>query len=414
MTATEGTQPPRHRARSAFSVVFGILGVVGVLVSVVAIWANQVLFDSESVGQAVEQTLLEPEVTDALAVYLTDQILAAVEINELVEDKLPDELAALSPVIAGGARTVVQEAFERVLAADTTREVIVAASERAHERVMQVLEGGSLTDGANVEDGAVSLNLLAIIGNGLQSLQDAGLLTRVDLPELDTSADPADQIAQLEDAIGRDLPDDFGQLVVYESEQIAAAQESVARAQQALVVFRRAIVAVLVVTVLSLVASVLLAMRRRRALVIVSLGVVAAMGLGRAIVRTVVEEVPTLALKPGSRAALTSMVESLAGGLITAVTLALIAGLIVAAIAFLTGSTRAAVGLRGRVSSTGASLGSVVAAHRDGVALAAFALAVIVIAAYGFSAIPLLVASLLAVGGAAALLLLPDPATDQP
>jgi len=175
---------------SAFSIIFGILGVLGVLVSVVAIWANQVLFDSDSVGNAVEQTLLEPEVTDALAVFLTDQVLEAVDINELVAEKLPDNLTALSPVIAGGARTVVQEAFERVLANDSTRAVIVAASERAHDRVMQVLEGGSLTDGANVENGEVSLNLLAIIGNGLQSLQDAGLLTRVDLPEFDTSADP--------------------------------------------------------------------------------------------------------------------------------------------------------------------------------------------------------------------------------
>ena len=179
--------------------------------------------------------------------------------------------------------------------------MIVAASERAHDRVMKVLEGGSLTDGANVENGEVSLNLLAIIGNGLQSLQDAGLLTRVDLPELDTSADPADQIAQLEDAIGRDLPDDFGQIVIYESEQIAAAQEAVARAQQALVLFRRAIIAILILTVVSLVASFFLATRRRRALVTLALGVVAAMGLGRAVVRTVVQEVPTLALKPGSR-----------------------------------------------------------------------------------------------------------------
>lgn len=412
--ADTAAPPRRHRARTTFSIVFGILGVVGVLVSVVAIWANRVLFDSDSVGNAVEQTLLEPEVTDALAVYLTDQILEAVDINELVADKLPDDLTALSPVIAGGARTVVQEAFERVLANDTTRGVIVAASERAHARVMTVLEGGSLTDGANVEDGAVSLNLLAIIGNGLQSLQDAGLLTRIDLPELDTSADPADQIAQLEDAIGRDLPDDFGQIVIYESEQIAAAQEAVARAQQGLVLFRRAIIAILLLTVVSLVASFFLAERRRRALVTLSLGVVAAMGLGRAIVRTVVQEVPTLALKPGSRAALKSMVESLASGLMTAVTLALIAGLVVSAIAWLTGGSRTALALRGRVASTGASVSSVAADHRDGVALAAFALAVIVIAAYGFTALPLLVASLLAVGGAAALLFLPAPAADQP
>jgi hypothetical protein len=49
------------------------------------------------------------------------------------------------------------------------------------------------------------------------------------------------------------------------------------------------------------------------------------------------------------------------------------------------------------------------------VAIGAFALAVLVIAFYGFSAIPLLVASLLVVGGAAALWLIPSgPAATAP
>ena len=52
-------------------------------------------------------------------------------------------------------------------------------------------------------------------------------------------------------------------------------------------------------------------------------------------------------------------------------------------------------------------------AHREGVALAAFGLAVLVIAFLGFSALPLIVASLLVVGGAAALLLLPETPADQ-
>jgi hypothetical protein len=405
--------PPRRRSRTVFSLIFGILGVLGVLVSVLAIWTHQVLFDSSTVSNAVEQTLLEPEVTDALAAYLTDQVLTAVDVQDLVKNELPDNLTALSPILVGGVRTVVDEAFTRVLSTEATRDFIVAASERAHEAVMRVLEGGNLRDGVTVDDGGVSLNLIPIVARGFDSLQDAGLLSRIDLPDIDTSADPADQISQLEDAIGRPLPDDFGQVVVYESEQIAKAQATVARAQQALVLFRQTLVVILVLTVGSLIASVLLANRRRRALVTVSLGVVAAMALGRAAVNLVVREVPTLALKPGSRAALRSMVESLAGGLVTAVTLALIAGIVVALITFLTGPSRTATGLRGRVSSTGDSVSSVATAHREGVAVVAFGLAVLVIAFLGFSTLSLVVAALLAVGGAAALLLLPETPADQ-
>lgn len=404
------TEPlrPRHRARSTFSVVFGVLGVLGVLVSVIAVWAQEVLFDSNTVSAAVEQTLLEPEVTDALAAFLTDQVFAAVDVEELVEEKLPDSLTSLSPVLVGGVRTIVDDALTRVLAEDTTRAIIVAASERAHQAVMRVLEGGRLSDGLTVNGDQVSLNLLPIVSRGLEALQDAGLLTRVDLPTFSPGGDPSDQIAQLEDAIGRDLPDDFGQMVVYESEQIAKAQAAVSRAQQALVLFRRSVVVIIALTIGSLIGSLALAVRRRRTLVALALGVVAAMGLGRAIVRLVVERAPTLAVKPGSRAAIKSMVETLANGLQSLVTAALIAGLIVAAITYLTGSSRSAVALRRRASSTGSSARSVLADHRDGVAIGAFALAVLVIAFYGFSAAPLLVASLLAVGGAVVLWVLPS------
>ena len=405
--------PRRRISRTVFSLIFGILGVLGVLASVLAIWTHQVLFDSSAVSRAVEQTLLEPEVTDALAAYLTDQVLDGGRHRAAGGGRGALQPHRISPILVGGVRTIVNEAFTRVLETEATQDFIVAASERAHAAVMRVLEGGSLRDGVTVDNGEVTLNLIPIVERGFDSLQDAGLLTRVTLPDIDTTAPPAEQISQLEDAIGRSLPDDFGQVVVYESEQIAKAQAAIARAQQALVLFRQTVIVILVLTVLSLVASVLLANRRRRALVTVSLGVVAAMAMGRAIVRTVVEKVPTLAVKPGSRAALRSMVESLASGLMTAVSLALIAGAVVALISYLTGPSRSAVSLRNRASATGSSASAVATAHREGVALAAFGLAVLVIAFLGFSALPLIVASLLVVGGAAALLLLPETPADQ-
>lgn len=150
---------------------------------------------------------------------------------------------------------------------------------------MHVLDGGTLSGRLAVDGEEVTLNLLPIASRGLEALQDAGLLTRVDLPELSPGGDPDDQIAQLEAAIGRPLPDDFGQLVVFDSEKIDEAGATVAMAQQALVLFRRSIVVILAVTIGSLITSVALAVRRRRTIVALALGVVAAMGIGRAIVR---------------------------------------------------------------------------------------------------------------------------------
>jgi len=407
-TTTTTSEPPvrrRHLARRVFSVVFGVLGVLGVLVSVVAIWAHQVIFDASTMSEAVELTLLEPEVTDALGEFLTDQVMKAVDVEKLIEEELPAELTRFAPVLNGGVRTIVNNALTQVLEADTTREVIVAATERAHKAIMKVLEGGELSGALTVDGEDVKLNLLPIVSRGLEALQDAGLLTRVDLPTLEAGGDPAEQIAELEDAIGRPLPDDFGQMVVYESDKIADAQAAVSGAQQALVIFRRSIAVIIGLTVVSLVACIALAVRRRRALAVTALGMVAAMGLGRAVVKKVVEEVPALAVKPASRTALRTIVETVADGLLTAVTAAIIAGLIVAVLSWLTGGSRTARGVRGRASSTGTSLRSVATEHRDGVAIAAFGLAVLVIAVYGFTALPIIIALLLVVVGAAAFLL---------
>ena len=130
---------------SQFALPVGNLVVTGGYGSLgpgLAIWAHQVVFDAGTVSDAVERTLLEPEVTDALSTFLTDQIMDAVQVEQLLEEELPDQLARFAPVLAGGVRTVVDDAITRVVEADTTREVIVAASERAHR--VRCSEGAAL------------------------------------------------------------------------------------------------------------------------------------------------------------------------------------------------------------------------------------------------------------------------------
>ena len=95
-------------------------------------------------------------------------------------------------------------------------------------------------------------------------MQGLGLLDQLEVPELTRAGDPSEQIAELESATGRDLPDDFGQLSVFESDKLAEAQASVQNAQRAVALVKRATWLLAVLAVVFLVATVLLARNRWR------------------------------------------------------------------------------------------------------------------------------------------------------
>jgi len=235
--------------------------------------------------------------------------------------------------------------------------VVVATAREGHEQLVRVLDTGQLTAAFQTADGTVSLNLLPLMGRGFELVQSTGLLADVEMPELERGGDAAEQIASLEDALDRQLPDDFGQLVVYEGEAVAKAETAVARAQQAMTFFKRSLLVVYVVAVGAAVGSVFLARRRTRALGYLSLGVVAAMVLGRAVIRLAIDAAPGVALNPGARAAIARVVTTLADGLLTAVTVALLLALGAAVLSLLAereGSLRTALRRQRELVTVGA------------------------------------------------------------
>lgn len=412
---SESTTAARLRSgprwRNVLAVTFGVIAVFGVLASVLSLWAREVLFEPASVRSAVEQALLDPEVNDALAAYLTDQVFIAVPVQALVRERLPSSIDDVAPLLEGGLRTFVRDGITRALADERFRELVADASERSHRALMRVLDGGSLVDGVTLDDDEVTVNLLPLLGVGLARLQESGLLAGVSLPVLERDGDPAMQIRELEEALGRPLREDFGQLVVYRSEQVAEAGTALARAQQAMVLFRRSIAVVIGLTVLSFLASVAFANGRRRALLFLALGVVAAMALGRALIRVAVDQVPTLAIQPGARAAARSIVSSLASGLFSLVSLALFVGLLLSLLAYLTGPDGRARSVRTRAGGSMSGLADALRAHRDLVTVAAPGSVVLVLFVSGFSLGPLLLATVVAI---AALALAWAPAGTEP
>ena len=389
------------KLRAVFAGVLGALAIIGLFASTVAIWSSSVLFDSDAVAVAVDEALVQPEVNTALANYLTDQVFTVVAVDSLIGNVLPPALQRLQPAIAGGAHSFVESRLESVLARDDVRAAISRLVRIAHASLVKLLEGQSLVKGIATNDGEVSINLLPLVGRGLGAAQGLGLFDDVTIPVLTPDGDPVQQTSELEAAFGRELPEGFGQLVVFRSEKLAKAQQSVSNAQHVVVVVKRAIWVVLGLTVVLMAASLLVAQRRLRALLILALGAVAVMLVSRTVVQHVIDQLPALVVSPAARAALGASSRSLANGLLRGITAVLLVGLLTAVIAFFMGSSGVAVSVRSRLGSTGGSLRSTLAEHRDGVAFALFGTAVLVIALFGIGTLSLVIALLFALGGAA-------------
>lgn len=322
------------RVRAIVATVVGILAVVVLVVAIIGVWARATVLRAEPVAELVGDAIAEPEVQAALAQHIADQVATAVDLEARLTDALPAPLARFAPAIAAGANATVERALARVLGNEDVQRLITTIVERAHDRAMRLLQGDGLIDGVAVIEGEVSVNLLPLVARGLTALQEStGLLDDVDIPELTADGDPGEQAAELSTALGRELPEGFGQLVVYRSDSIDDAQEAVQTAQRLLVLAKRAVVVLVIAAVVLIAATILISPRRWRAALVLGLGTAAALAVLRTTVRQVVDGSSDLAIRPGARAAIGAIVGGASTSLLRLAGLILLLALAVVTVA---------------------------------------------------------------------------------
>jgi hypothetical protein len=140
------------RVRTIFAVIFGIIAVVGLFASTVAVWANGILFDSDKVASAAEKAIQQPEAAASMSTYVADQLFTIVDLNALLQEQLPDKLDPLSGVIVGGAREFVEGQLAELLQKPGVQAVLVGIVRTGHAQLMNVLDGDGLFDGVSVSD----------------------------------------------------------------------------------------------------------------------------------------------------------------------------------------------------------------------------------------------------------------------
>ena len=372
LRADAAARRPSGRARAVTAVVMIVVGCLLAPMSAIAIWTGNQLSDTDRYIATVAPLADDPAIQNAVANRTTTVIMRRLDVQHLLPQvvtalerrglppRLGDRLGGLAGPITGGVQGFVHDQTRQVVRSDAFANLWVKGNRLAHKQLTAVLSGNG-TRLVKTDGGTVSLGLGPVVGAVKQRLIASGLGIASAVPAVHPTVTL------------------FG-------------GTALARAQQAYTLLNTLRWALPVVALALLTFGVLLARRRRRALLGAGLGVAAAMlvlGLGITLGRSVYANI--VAAHHLDTAAATVLFDALLRFLRTGVRALFVVALVVAAGAYLAGpspaaaaarawATRSFARLRRTGEAHGLSTGSVGAwlhAHRRVLQVAATAVAAV-------------------------------------
>lgn len=360
--ATEERSPPgaprreRHRVRFAFALILIILGSLLFMAANIGLYVRNLALNTDAFVDAVAPLPKNPEIADALATFAVDEIVQEVDLEQRVEDALPEDLGFLTGPAVSTVERFATDLAADIIQTDGFQSLWESANRIAHERARGLID----------DDGVVTTT-----GEGEIQLRLGQLVTGV----LGDLGPTSELFANLE------LPEDAGTVTLVQSDTLRDARTY-------LLLLDRGAIAMVIVSLLMLVGGVLLWPSWRKGLVAAGVGVAVAMAL------TVVALVISVSVGTGqiddalNRSAAEAAADILLAPLRQSTQTLLLVGVVIAVVAMLTGPYGWAVALREWIRRTWHDLVSrlLTPEHRRAVADAAATYAVqirVVIVALG-------------------------------
>jgi hypothetical protein len=196
-----GTVDTAERPRRWVVHVLIVLAAVVLLVTATNVWVKRQMLETDKWVTTSEQLLADAEIRAALSVFLVDELYDSVDVAGQLQQQLPDQFAGLAASVAAGLRSTAVDLVDRLLATPQAQELWSRANQRAHEAFLAVVRDEGLP-AASTADGTVTLDLRVMV---------MALAERLGLPG---------------SVIDR-IPEDSGQVVLVQSDQLAELQDVV-------------------------------------------------------------------------------------------------------------------------------------------------------------------------------------------
>ncbi len=128
------------------------------VVAAMTTWVRAQALDTDEWVESSTELLESPAVTDALAVFLVDEIYTALDVESEFAEILPEDFSRLAAPLSAALRGPATEAAQRLVASDRFRATWATANRVAHQSIVNILRDETRT-GISATDGAITLEL---------------------------------------------------------------------------------------------------------------------------------------------------------------------------------------------------------------------------------------------------------------
>jgi hypothetical protein len=171
-TAAPGASP-YPRWRRILAAVLIVISCVLIPISGLAIWVRNQLLDTGRYVETVTPLAQNQAIIDTASQRITQTLFDNVDVAQVAKDALPARADFLAGPLAAGTKQLVEQLSVRVLESDRFQQVWVDANRIAHTQVENALTGGGKV--ISTRNGKVSIDLSAVYQVVKQALADRGI-----------------------------------------------------------------------------------------------------------------------------------------------------------------------------------------------------------------------------------------------
>jgi hypothetical protein len=192
---TTSPAPPRLSRWRRFA-IWALIFVASLiaLIGISTLWVKRQVLDDKSFRDASADVISDPDVRNALSIFLVNQLYDNTDVAAAIENRLPENAKALAPTLAGALRQPATNVVNQLLARPRVQELFINASSVAHDKLVNVLENKT-GHGISTGNGVVTLDLhqvvtelgqqLGLSGERLAKIPaDAGVITLMSSDQL--------------------------------------------------------------------------------------------------------------------------------------------------------------------------------------------------------------------------------------
>ena len=324
------------RIRGVFTWILTVLAVLATTLALLSIWTFRTLNNTDLFVARVGSIIEEPAVAQAIGDRAAQQLVTALDLQNRIAEVLPDQAKLVAGPITTATQNYLAQATQKLIQTDQFQQAWDLALAEGHKLSIGILSGKD-TAAIDNTNGVIVLNITPIINALLAEGADflSNLLNRdISAPTVTPESIDA-AVAALEQQLGTDLPNNFGTITLFESQDLAAAQAAYQTAKVAIWLMP---LAALVLIGLALAVS----LRRLRTLLAIVIGVALLLLLLQLSLTPIQDSLLAAVSDQGLKGAVGAAFSSITSSLLTGISVVLVLGVLAAGLLFMTGESRPA------------------------------------------------------------------------